>query len=97
MNGTKVFNYTSIGEDVVKAARAELAKLGYQLVHIAKKSDHPEDNYLYIVVGKQKSGRQAYSVWTLNTSVFGLGYGHYELNYITAMKVYVESLFSAFS
>lgn len=50
----------------------------YELVDVVRKSDHPEDDYLYMVSAKNNNG--TYAVWTSwNETTGSLNFGHYGL------------------
>lgn len=86
--GPKESNFTTIPENVRKAATQEANRLGYSMPMIVRYSNHPDDNYLYIVMGKLKSGRETYAVWTLNAipGMFGFNNGYYDLDFKTAIN-----------
>lgn len=85
--GPKESNYTTIPEEVRSIATKEVNRLKYSLAMIVRYSNHPEDGHLYIVMGKLKSGRETYAVWTLNVSprIVGLNSGYYDMDFKTAI------------
>ena len=50
----------------------------YEVLEIRRKSYHPDDSYLYMVVAKKDDG--TYTVWTSwNELLHTLNHGHYDL------------------
>ncbi len=50
----------------------------YNVLRVRRKSNHPDDSYLYMVSAKKDDG--TYAVWTCwNTQTKSLNYGHYNL------------------
>ena len=63
--------------EVEKTVKEHLDKMGYDLHAIHYKSSHPEDEHLFIVVGKKKSSN-IYDFWTCwNQTTESLNHGHY--------------------
>jgi len=56
---------------------AECSRLGYLLLKVQRHSDHPEDHYLFDVLGWNKE-RNIYATWMYNSSFDTLNNGHYE-------------------
>lgn len=76
-DGGFVLNHTPVPAEVVEHVKeylaAELSE--YELVEVLRASEHPEDDYLYMVIAK---GKCWYSVWTCwNEKTHVLNYGHY--------------------
>lgn len=66
-----------VPENVKYHVREYLDAIDFALLDVFRKSEHPADNYLYIVVGRnQKTGQYAWwAVW--NESTQSLNHGHY--------------------
>lgn len=53
----------------------------YTLVKVERKSNHPNDHYLYMVVAQHNN--DTYAVWTcFNSETNSMNYGHYGLETI---------------
>lgn len=76
--------YEEIPLNVREKIRKEVSNLGYSLNQIVRYSNHPNDNYLYLVMAKggYKSG---YVTWLYNDSVGGLCEGHYDMTFKNAL------------
>jgi hypothetical protein len=69
-------------------------------VLICRASNHPEDDYLYVVIAQYSELHtiygQAYCVWTANvsrkTEVADLHYGSYGVSFKNALKVADEKI-----
>lgn len=73
-------NYMIEVEDMAK----ELCeKVGYKFVSYKFKSSHPEDLYLFLVMGRKEDN---FAVWTLNTIFESLSSGCYSLTFEEAME-----------
>lgn len=66
----------------------------YEPIYICRKSNHPDDSYLYSVIA-QDSRDGSYACWsTWNENTQSLNHGHYSLNsYLDAKKVLNETYF----
>lgn len=67
----------------------------YTVYDVYYKSNHDDDNYLYMVYAKKKTeSKDDYAVWTSwNESTQSLNYGHYDLTEKAAKKVLQEYFF----
>ena len=88
-------NFTDISTEIKERITRAVAELGCSPVLICRASNHPEDDYLYVVIGQyikphSMYGR-AYCVWTANTSrgtvVADLHYGSYGVNFKSALEI----------
>lgn len=69
--------YGNIPQDALKRIRAEVNRIGYDSVFVLRKSLHPDDWYLYVVVAKKKD-REEYAFWSAyNDCFYTLNHGHY--------------------
>lgn len=79
---------SGIFEEIPLLVREKIRKaaedLDYTLSQVVRYSNHPNDHYLYLVLGKggYKGG---YVTWLFNDSVGGLCEGHYDMSYKTAL------------
>lgn len=93
-------NFTDISTDVREAITKAVAELDCTPVLICRASNHPEDDYLYVVIGQYTEEHaiygNAYCVWTANTSrkteVADLHYGNYGVSFKNALKVADEKI-----
>ena len=66
----------------------------YRLVDVQRKSNHPDDHYLYMVIGK-KITNNTYAVWSCwNSSIGGLAHGKYGLNSLTEASKTLDELYN---
>ena len=93
-------NFTDISADARDAITKAVAELDCTPILICRASNHPEDDYLYVVIGQYIEPHpydgKAYCVWTANTSrkakVADLHYGSYGVSFKNALKVAVEKI-----
>lgn len=90
-----IFN---VEEQVVEEAKRECERLNCSLVQIFRKSNHPDDNFTYVVIGKKKSplweGKE-YCVWTLNTNLGGFHDGKYDVDSYNALRLCMVRIYNA--
>jgi hypothetical protein len=83
------FNYVEVEESVKEKAKICAEKAGYEFLYIVKHSNHPNDHYLYIVVGKGGYDN-GYCVWLFNSSVNkgdgSLGDGVYDMTFVQMLE-----------
>lgn len=73
---------------------AELLKLSRLPLLMIRKSDHPEDKHLYLVMGEQRRDDMvSYDVWTYNDSFQSLNSGAYNLTLAQALKNMSERVY----
>lgn len=88
-------NLTPVPSKVVENVKEYLSKNlpAYTLENVLRKSDHPDDDYLYMVIAKHVDG--SYAVWTSwNETSQCLNFGHYALiDVMAAYEVCVEYYF----
>lgn len=67
----------------------------YRVYEVYHKSNHDDDNYLYMVLAKKNTDKENdYAVWTSwNESTQSLNYGHYDLTKDKAKEVLQEYFF----
>ena len=72
---------------------------GYKVMEISRHSDHPDDHYLYHVIGHKDSEAwgSVYATWTSwNQSTRSLNNGHYNLKTLeAAINISNEKYFTA--
>ena len=59
-------------------------------LYVEKVSLLPGDWYLYIVAAKKKNSN-TYGAWTLNISIGGLAYGHYDIANLADLSDHIRS------
>lgn len=65
---------------------------GYEPISVYRKSNHPDDSYLYMVSARNANGY--YACWTsFNTTTESLNYGHYNLSALTDCDSVLEEYF----
>ena len=86
-------DFTTISAEVYDKIRKATENLKCMPVLICRASNHPEDEYLYAVIGQytQPHSFGEYCVWTANTSrstdSADLFYGHYGVSFKVALEV----------
>ena len=92
-------NFTDISLDTQDRITEAVNRLNCEPVLICRASNHPEDNYLYAVIGQYTEPHliygKAYCVWTANTSrdnVADLHYGSYGVSFKNALKIVDEKI-----
>lgn len=77
--------YENVPVRIIKKVERALPE-GHKLLNVIRHSNHPEDYYLYRVLAM--IDESAYTVWTcFNDTTDGLNFGHYGLDYPTALDV----------
>lgn len=81
-------NVNPVTEDVYKSLKnymdSNSSMDNYRIIYIYRKSNHPDDNYLYSVIGYSTS-TDSYCCWsTWNMSTESLNHGHYNLSTLEA-------------
>lgn len=93
-------DFTSITLDVQDKITAAVEELDCTPILICRLTNHPEDDYLYVVIGQYVDPHPiyggAYCVWTANTgrnsSTADLYYGNYGVNFKNALKIVDEKI-----
>ena len=79
-----MFDYT-INPGVETRIQKELDKIGYTFIAATRKSKHPNDKHLYVVVAKRDTDTSTYAFWSCyNDTRQSLNHGHY--GYINLVK-----------
>lgn len=93
-------DFTTIPAEVTEMIAKATKELNCTPVLICRESNHPEDNYLYAVIGQYIEPHSiydnAYCVWTANTGrnseVADLCYGYYGVSFKNALKIVDEKI-----
>lgn len=91
-------DFTSISLDEQDKITAAVNKLNCEPVLICRTSNHPEDNYLWVVLGQYTKPHSfgEYCVWTANTSrqteSADLFYGHYGVSLKAALQIMYDKI-----
>lgn len=93
-------NFTDISTEVTEMITKATERLDCTPVLICRLTNHPEDDYLYAVIGQYTEHHQiygrAYCVWTANVSrraeVADLHYGSYGVSFKNALKIVDEKI-----
>ena len=93
-------NFTDISVDVYDRISNATNRLNCEPVLICRASNHPEDDYIYAVIGQYIEPHsiygKAYCVWTVNTSrpseSADLHYGSYGVSFKNALKILDEKI-----
>ena len=89
------FNYLDVPVDVIEKVKKSVSDSGYTYHGVMRKSNHPSDHYLYLVVG-QGGCNDDYCVWLFNSSVNkgdgSLGDDYYDLSLPRLFEVLGERL-----
>lgn len=86
------FDYLDVPQQVVKAVKEAAKKAGdYKVILVSRYSPNPADSHIYVVLTFCRSAR-SYVTWLFNASVGSLEYGHYEMNFKTALFDFVNRL-----
>lgn len=88
-------DFTSISLDTQDKITAAVVRLNCTPVLICRLTNHPQDDYLYAVIGQYTEPHQIYGktycVWTANTSrnaeSADLHYGSYGVSFKNALKI----------
>lgn len=69
--------YAHIPTDVLQRIYEQTKRIGYEYVYVLRKSLHPDDDYLYVVIA-QKKDKKEYAFWSAYNDCFHtLNHGHY--------------------
>lgn len=69
--------YGHVPQDVLQRIREEVTRIGYDYIFVLRKSLHPADKDLYVVIA-QKKDKEEYAFWSCyNDSRQVLNHGHY--------------------
>ena len=93
-------NFTDISAEVTEKITKATAELNCKPVLICRASNHPEDDYLYVVIAQYIEPHtiydNGYCVWTANvsrkTDVADLYYGNYGVSFKSALRVADEKI-----
>ena len=91
-------DFTTIPAEVTEAITKATEELDCKPILICRASNHPEDNYLYAVIGQYIKPHSfgEYCVWTANTSrgteIADLHYGSYGVSFKNALKIVDEKV-----
>lgn len=82
--------YGHVPQDVLQRIREEVTRIGYDYIFVLRKSLHPADKDLYVVIA-QKKDKEEYAFWSCyNDSRQVLNHGHY--GYTNFDKCFDDSL-----
>ena len=80
--------------EVEKYFERELPNYEVRKSWVVRKSNHPDDSYLYMVAAKKRKGGfrgHEWTVWTCwNQSTKSLNYGHYDLSEQSVPEIFSE-------
>jgi hypothetical protein len=91
-------DFTTITSEVYDKIRKATEKLGCMPVMVCRASNHPEDDYLWVVLGQYTKPTPfgEYCVWTANvsrpTESADLFYGHYGVSFKVALDVVADKV-----
>jgi hypothetical protein len=86
-------NFTDISTEVTEKITKATEELNCKPILICRLTNHPEDAYLYVVIGQyiEPNPFGEYCVWTANTSrptdKADLFYGSYGVSFKNALKI----------
>ena len=88
-------DFTTITTEVYNKIRKATEELNCTPIMVCRASNHPEDDYLYVVIAQYIKPHsiygKAYCVWDANVSrgreTADLFYGHYGLSFTVALAV----------
>lgn len=87
---TLTYEHATIPQGVLQSVRKNLDDIGYELPYVLRKSLHPDDKDLYVVIA-QKKDKQEYAFWSCyNYTRQILNHGHY--GYTSLEKCYEDAL-----
>ena len=70
--------FNKIDLDVKNRIKYECDRIGYNFICAERKSKHPDDQDLYVVVAKRKNAPDYYTFWSCyNDARQTLNHGHY--------------------
>ena len=93
-------DFTTISPEITDKITKRVKELNCIPIMICRLTNHPDDNYLYAVIGQYTEPHlicgKAYCVWTANTSrnvdAADLHYGSYGVSFKTALKIVDEKI-----
>ena len=91
-------DFTTITPEVREMITKATEELNCKPILICRLTNHPEDEYLYAVIGQyiKPNPFGEYCVWTANTSrddfAADLFYGHYGVSFKNALKIIDEKI-----
>lgn len=89
-------DFTSMSLDVQDKITTAVEELNCTPILICRASNHPEDNYLWVVIGQYTKPNPfgEYCVWTANVSrnEASLFYGHYGVSFKSALQIANEKI-----
>ena len=91
-------NFTDISDEIYERIAKATEELDCKPVMICRESNHPEDDYLYVVIGQYTKPNPfgEYCVWTANTSrnaeSADLHYGSYGVSFKSALSIAEEKI-----
>lgn len=89
-------DFTTISKDIYDKIAKATEELNCTPVFICRASNHPEDDYLWVVLGQYTKPNPfgEYCVWTANTSrgEASLFYGNYGVSIKNALKIVDEKV-----
>ena len=87
----KMFVFDEISAEVILKAQKETERIGYKFCDIVRYSNHPDDNYLYYVIGRG-GYMDGYNIWLYNESQNSLCSGTYDLTFKEMLGVLAEKV-----
>ena len=91
-------DFTTISAEVYDKICDTVNDLGCDLIMISRLTNHPDDHYLYVVLGQYSQPHpiygSSYCVWEASTcgNEASLFYGHYGVSFKTAMKIIADKV-----
>ena len=89
-------DFTTISKDIYDKIAKATEELNCTPILICRASNHPEDDYLWVVLGQYTKPNPfgEYCVWTANTSrdEASLFYGNYGVSFKNALKIVDEKV-----
>lgn len=94
----KPIRYTDITMELAQKVTALCGQKGKYPVLIIRKSNHPEDAHLFLVLAESRRNpdKPDYLVWTYNESSDSMNYGAYDLTLGAAFSVMSERVWDGF-
>lgn len=87
---TLTYEHATIPQGVLQSVRKNLDDIGYELPYVLRKSLHPDDKDLYVVIAEKKD-KEEHAFWSCyNDSRQVLNHGHY--GYENFSKCFEEAL-----
>jgi hypothetical protein len=89
-------NFTDISTEVADKITKATEELSCKPILICRMTNHPEDAYLYVVIGQyiESNPFGEYCVWSANVSrnEASLFYGHYGVSFKSAIQIVDEKI-----